>query len=146
MKSIFMTIICLTIVNVGVASDSVIWRQELGCDPNSTYRPSAMLVDSKNNELIVLGTSNSSAVKEVDIQLWRIDPNGGVTQKKSLELLSEFGSFVAKTGHTKRRSCIGGAAELRRVPGGLFCLCQAGSDSGATELSARGPGTGVSTE
>lgn len=95
MKSIFTTIICLAVANVVVAaSDAVIWQQELSCGSNLTCKPRAIMVDSKNNELIVLGSSESSDTREVDLQLWKIDPNGTVKNNKSLGLLSEYGSFV----------------------------------------------------
>jgi hypothetical protein len=104
MKSIFMTFICLIIVNVicfpvgdvVAASESVIWQQELTSDPNLKCKPVAMSVDNKNNELIILGTSESSGIRETDLQLWKIDPNGTVKTRKSLGLLSEYNLLIAQ--------------------------------------------------
>ena len=96
MKSIFTTIICLTIANVAAgASDAVIWQQELSCDSNSKYRPRAMVVDSISNEVVILGASEQNMdTKKSNLWLWRIDPNGIVTNNKSLGLLSEYNSFM----------------------------------------------------
>jgi len=98
MKSILVTVtfICLNIVNVVTASDSVIWQQELTFDPNLTCKPVAMSVDNKNNELIILGTSESSDTKKTDLQLWKIDPKGTVKTKKSLGQLSEHNKVIAE--------------------------------------------------
>ena len=97
MKSIFVTVtfICLTIVNVAAASDIVIWQQELTFDPNISIYAVAMSVDNKNNELIILGTSEFSSKREADLQLWKIDPNGTVKTNKSLGLLSKHDSLKA---------------------------------------------------
>lgn len=90
MKSIFVTILCFIIVNVAIASDAVIWQQELSCDSNSECRPGSMVVDSKNNEVIILGTCARLHVREVDFWLWKIDPNGTFKDKKSLGPASNY--------------------------------------------------------
>ena len=69
MKSIFVTILCFIIVNVAIASDAIIWQQELSCDSNSECRPGSMVVDSKNNEVIILGTCARLHMREVDFWL-----------------------------------------------------------------------------
>jgi hypothetical protein len=94
MKSIFATILYLSMVNMVAAADAAIWRQELSCDSNSTCRPGAMVVDSKSNEIIILGTSELSHKREANLWLWRIDPNGNVKNRKLLGLLSEYNSFM----------------------------------------------------
>jgi len=96
MKSIFASFICLTMVNLAVASEAVIWQQELSYDSNLTYKPGVMLVDSKNNELIVLGTSAFPGKKGSDLQLWLMDSNGILKNKKSLGMLSEHDSFMVR--------------------------------------------------
>lgn len=90
MKSIFVTILCFIIVNVAIASDAVIWQQELSCDSNSECSPGSMVVDSKNNEVIILGTCARLHVREVDFWLWKIDPNGTFKDKKSLGPASNY--------------------------------------------------------
>jgi len=90
MKSIFVTILSFIIVNVAIASDAVIWQQELSCDSNSECRPGSMVVDSKNNEVIILGTCARLHVREVDFWLWKIDPNGTFKDKKSLGPASNY--------------------------------------------------------
>jgi hypothetical protein len=97
MKSIFVTVtlICLAIVNGASASDIVIWQQELTFDQNLRCKPAAMSVNKKNDELIILSTSESSEKRETDLQLWKINPNGTVKTKKSLGLLSEYNSLNA---------------------------------------------------
>jgi len=95
MKSILVTFFCFAIVNVAVAMDAVIWRQELSSDSNSECRPGAMVVDNKSNEVIILGTSTQLDAKKSDFQLWKIDPNGSVKHKKSLGPSSKRNSLMA---------------------------------------------------
>lgn len=90
MKSIFVTILCFIIVNVAIASDAIIWQQELSCDSNSECKPGSMVVDSKNNEVIILGTCARLHMREVDFWLWKIDPNGTFKDKKSLGPASNY--------------------------------------------------------
>ncbi len=90
MKSIFVTILCFIIVNVAIASDAVIWEQELSCDSNSECTPGSMLVDSKNNNVIILGTSARLHMRELDFWLWNIDPDGTFKDKKSLGPASNY--------------------------------------------------------
>ena len=97
MKSIFATFICLTMFNVAVASDAVIWQQDLSCDSNSECRPGAMVVDSKNNEVTILGTSQRLNTREADFWSWTIDPNGSVTHKNSLGPVSQYNSLVMRS-------------------------------------------------
>lgn len=97
MKSIFTTVICLTMVNVAGASDVVIWQRELSCDSNLEYRPGAMVIDSISNEVVILGTSERDMeTRKSDLWLWGIDPNGSVMHEKSLGLLSEYNSFMVR--------------------------------------------------
>jgi len=95
MKPVFTTIICSAIVNVVAASDTVIWQKELGCDLNMTCKPGAMIVDRITNEAIILGTSKAQGTTEANLWLWKIDPNGTVTNNKSLGMLSKYGSLMA---------------------------------------------------
>jgi len=97
MKFILTTIICLTIVNIAAASDAVLWRQEFACDPNSTCKPREMVIDKLNDEAIILGTSKAQGTTEANLWLWKINNNGTVVNNKSLGLLSEYNSFIAKT-------------------------------------------------
>jgi len=95
MKSIFVTILCFIIVNVAIASDAIIWQQELSCDSNSEYRPGAMVVDSISNEVVIFGTSEQNMdTRKSNLWLWKIDPNGSVKNRKSLGLLSQYNSFM----------------------------------------------------
>jgi len=96
MKSIFAIFLCFAIVGAAIASDAVIWRQELSCDSNLECRPGAMMADSKNNQMIILGTSEQADTREADFWLWKIDPNGNVTQKKSLGSVSKYNSFMVR--------------------------------------------------
>jgi len=94
MKSIFVIFLCFVVVDGALASDAIIWRQEISCDSNSRCRPGALMVDKISNELIILGTSERADKREADCWLWRIDPNGAVINKKLLGLLSKYGSFT----------------------------------------------------
>jgi hypothetical protein len=76
--------------NAVLASDVVIWRQELIYDSNSICTPGAIAVDSVNNEVIILGTSERLHTREANFWLWKIDTNGNVTHKKSLGLASKY--------------------------------------------------------
>ena len=56
-----------------------------------------MIVDKTRNEAIILGTSQHAGTRKSNLWLWKIDPNGTVTNNKSLGPLSEYNSFIAKT-------------------------------------------------
>ena len=90
MKSIFVTLLYFATVNVVIASDAVIWRQELSCDPNSTCRPGTIAVDNVSNEVIILGTSERLQTREANFWLWKINLNGSVAHKKSLGTVSKY--------------------------------------------------------
>lgn len=94
MKSIFITTFYFVAANSLFASDTVLWRQEFTCDSNSTCKPVSMLVDDKNNELILFGMSSSSGTKE-SVLLLKVDSNGNVLHRRSLGLLSKYGTFKA---------------------------------------------------
>ena len=96
MKYIFEILLCLVIVSGVSASDAVLWRQELSCDSNSTCKPGALMVDKNSNEVIILGTSKQTDTKETTCWLWKINPNGVVTHKKSLGVESKHSSFMAR--------------------------------------------------
>lgn len=96
MKSIFVSFICLSMVNVAIASDAVIWQQELSCGSNLICTPGAIIVDKTNNEAIILGTSKVSHESEANLWLWKIDSNDTVTNNKSLGLLSKYGSYMVR--------------------------------------------------
>jgi len=89
MKNIFVTLLYFAIVNMVIASDAVIWQQELDCEHNSTCRPGTLMVDKINNEVVILGTSENGNTRKADCWLWKIDPNGTVKNKRLLGLLSK---------------------------------------------------------
>ncbi len=90
MKCAFGILIYCTVVHVATASDVVIWRQELSCDPNSTCRPGAIATDNVSNEVIILGTSERLQTREANFWLWKINLNGSVVHKKSLGPVSKY--------------------------------------------------------
>ena len=72
-----------------VAADSIIWQKEISIDSNSSCQPGAMMVDKKNNEVIILGAPVETNTKEPVFLLWKIDPNGNIKQKRPLGLVSK---------------------------------------------------------
>ena len=96
MKSVFVILLICAMVNVAVASNAVIWQQELSCDSNLTCRPGALMVDKISNEVIVLGTSEHANTREADCWLWKIEPNGTVTNNKLLGLLSKYNMVMVR--------------------------------------------------
>jgi len=97
MRVAYIASLYFAVVNVVIAADSVIWRQEISCDPNSTCRPGAIAVDRADNKVVILGTSEQSGTGETNFWLWKIDPNGNVIHKKSLGLISKYNSLMVRS-------------------------------------------------
>lgn len=125
MKSVFATFLCFTVFNVAVASDAVIWRQELSCGSNSKCMPRAMVVDSIRNEAIILGTSEQTRTKETDFRLWRINQNGNITGAESLGSVSKRDSLMVGPFGMKAivKPDTGGLVRLRFDDADSFSLC-----------------------
>jgi len=96
MKPFFIAFLCFAAINCTIAAENILWKRPIRCDSNSVCTLGAMTIDSLENRVILLGTSEQRNKKETHFQLWKIDPNGENIQTKSLGKASEVNKLMTR--------------------------------------------------
>lgn len=115
MDAIAFTTLCISMFYGAGTSDAVVWRRELGSQPDSTYKPVAMAVDNIGGEVIVLGTSRRIDTEGSEIMSWRIQQDGHITRTGSLGSASKRLDFMMRVFGMKATTALvtGDLVQLR---------------------------------
>lgn len=130
MKMTFIVFCYFFSLNTAIAADSIIWQKEISINSNSSCQPGAMMVDKKNNEVIILGAPVERDTKEPVFLLWKMDPNGNIKQKRPLGLVSKNKLLAAVS--------LGMKAVVKPDTGDIIRLNMSDDDSNSISLSIIG--------